>query len=205
MYRGERFNGFSHLAGVIAAVVGAVLLTLQVWPQGDPWVRFSVLVYGLSLMALYSFSTLYHSSRGPVKALFRQLDHLAIYLLIAGTYSPFLMKSLRHGDGPWMFVLIWALAAVGMVLEMVPKANRRLWAILIYLLMGWVSLLVIRPLAEALPPEGLHLLLGGGLAYTGGVVFYVFDKKVRHFHGIWHLFVLAGSVSHFLCIYLYVF
>lgn len=205
MYPGERFNSFSHFFGVVAAVVGAVLLFQLAWQQGGPWVRFSVLVYGLSLIALYLFSTLYHSSRGPVKALFRQLDHLSIYLLIAGTYSPFLMVSLRGNDGPWMFALIWTLAAVGMALEMVPKANRRLWAVLIYLLMGWVSLLVIRPLAQALPAEGLALLVAGGVAYTGGVVFYIFDKKVRHFHGIWHLFVLAGSVCHFLCIYYYVF
>lgn len=204
MYKGERFNGFSHLSGVIAAVVAAALLLLPAIPQGDSGKTVSFAVYALSLFALYLFSTLYHSSRGPWKARFRQLDHLAIYLLIAGTYTPFLLVTLRDNGGLWMAAVIWSLAAFGMLLEMLPKDRRRLWSIIVYLLMGWLSLLVIRPLAEALPTAAIGLLVAGGIAYSAGIVFYVFDKKVSYFHGIWHLFVLCGSVCHFLSIYLYV-
>ena len=204
MYEGERFNGFSHLAGVLAAVLGMVLLLWPAVQQGAGFKVLSFSVYGVSLFALYLFSTLYHSSRGPWKARFRQLDHLAIYLLIAGTYTPFLLVTLRDGDGLWMSGLIWGLAAFGMILELVPKGRRRLWSILVYLSMGWLSLLVIRPLSAALPDAAIGLLLAGGIAYSAGIIFYVFDKKVTHFHGIWHLFVLAGSVCHFLSIYLYV-
>ena len=204
MYHGERFNGFSHLAGVVAALLGTGLLLWSAIPQGANLKLLSFAVYGFSLFALYLFSTLYHSSRGPWKARFRHLDHLAIYLLIAGTYTPFLLVTLRDGDGLWMSALIWGLAVFGMVLEVIPKGRRRLWSIVVYLLMGWLSLLVIRPLSAALPTPAISLLVAGGVAYSAGIVFYVFDKKVTHFHGIWHLFVLAGSVCHFLSIYLYV-
>lgn len=204
VYQGERFNSYTHLAGVVAALVGSVLL---VWPAiaaGAGWKVLAFVIYSVSLLALYSFSSLYHSCRGPRKALFRQLDHLAIYLLIAGTYTPFLLVSLRESGGWWMFALIWSLAALGMILESVPKESRRFWSIAVYLLMGWLAMFLIKPLGAVLAPAGFNLLLAGGLAYTGGIVFYVLDKKVAHFHGIWHLFVLAGSVCHFCSIYYYV-
>ena len=204
MYKGERFNSFSHLAGVLAAVVGSVALVWPVLQSGEGWKLLGFSVYCVSLLALYVFSTLYHSTKGPHKALYRQLDHLAIYLLIAGTYTPFLVVTLRENGGWWMFVTIWSLAAIGMVLEMVPKAGRRAWAIAVYLLMGWLAIFLIKPLSAALPEGGFSLLLAGGLAYTAGIIFYVFDKKIPHFHGIWHLFVLAGSVCHFFTIYYYV-
>ena len=204
MYPGERFNAYSHFSGAWAAVVGAALL---LWPTVlifDAWKVLSFSIYAASLVTLYTFSTLYHSSRSVWKQRFRRLDHLAIYLLIAGTYSPFLLVTLREGDGMWMFALIWGLALAGMVLELLPKERRRLWSIAVYLLMGWLSLLVLRPLSEALPGAAVGLLLAGGLAYSVGIVFYVFDKRVRHFHGVWHLFVLAGSICHYFSIYLYI-
>ncbi|MGJ8686130.1 MAG: PAQR family membrane homeostasis protein TrhA [Spongiibacteraceae bacterium] len=204
MYHGERLNSYTHLIGAVAAAVGAIAL---VWPaamKGLVWETVAYTTYGLSLIALYSFSTLYHSTNGPKKALFRQLDHLAIYMLIAGSYTPFLLITLRDGNGWTMFAVIWSLAVVGMVLECLPIANRRLWSIPIYLLMGWLSMAVVKPLMAALPEGGFSLLLAGGLAYTLGIVFYVFDKKIQHFHGVWHLFVLAGSVCHFFSIYLFV-
>jgi hemolysin III len=190
--------------GVVAAVIGSGLL---VWPaiqQGDGWRVFGFSLYCASLIALYSFSTLYHSTRGPRKALYRQLDHFAIYLLIAGTYTPFLLVTLREAGGWWIFALIWSLAALGVILELVPKVSRRMWAIAVYLLMGWLAVFLVKPLNAALPEGGFELLLAGGVAYTAGIVFYVLDKKVSHFHGIWHLFVLTGSVCHFLTIYYYV-
>lgn len=204
MHKGERLNSTTHLLGAIAAIVGGAALVLPALAEGDAWKAVSFAVYSASLFLLYLFSTLYHSTRGPRKALFRQLDHLAIYLLIAGTYTPFLLVSLRGSLGWWMFGTIWSLAVVGMIVESFPKSRRRLWAIIIYLLMGWLSLVLIKPLIAALPEGGFTLLLSGGLAYTFGIVFYVLDKKVRHFHGIWHLMVLAGSVCHFFAMYLYV-
>lgn len=205
MHPGERFNSFTHLAGVVAAIVGAPLL---VWPAllaGHGWKIAGLSIYAFCLIALYLFSTLYHSTRGQHKALFRHLDHLAIYLLIAGTYTPFLLVTLRGGNGWWMFGVIWLLAVVGMVLESVSSSQRRrLWSIPIYLLMGWLSLLLIKPLFAALPAAGFNLLLLGGVAYTSGIIFYALDKKISYFHGIWHLFVLAGSVCHYLTIYYYV-
>jgi hemolysin III len=204
VYKGERFNGISHLVGVLAGVVGSVAL---IWPavqNHEGWKVLGFSVYSASLLALYVFSTLYHSTKGPNKALYRQLDHLAIYLLIAGTYTPFLVVTLRDAGGWWMFALIWSLAALGMILEMIPKAGRRAWSIAVYLLMGWLAIFLIKPLSAALPDGGFTLLLMGGIAYTSGIVFYVFDKKISHFHGIWHLFVLAGSACHFFSIYIYV-
>ena len=204
MYKGERFNSISHLLGALAALLGGLLLVIPAAQQGESWKVVSFSVYSLSLFTLYTTSTLYHSSRGEHKALFRQLDHLAIYLLIAGTYTPFLLVTLRGAQGWWMFGTIWSLALIGMVIECFPSRYRRLWAIAIYLLMGWLSMVLVKPLIAALPDGGFTLMLAGGIAYTLGIGFYVFDKKVRHFHGIWHLFVLAGSVLHFLSIFLYV-
>jgi len=204
VYKGERFNSYSHLLGSAAAIVGTLVLLWPAIQADERWKILAFSVYGVSLIALYGFSTLYHSTCGPRKALFRQLDHLAIYMLIAGTYTPFLIVTLRETGGWWMFALIWSLAAVGMILEGIPKASRRLWSIAVYLLMGWLALFLIKPLAAVLPAAGFNLLLAGGIAYTAGIVFYVFDKKVVHFHGIWHLFVLAGSVCHYGSIYYYV-
>lgn len=204
MYKGERLNSITHLLGALAALCGGLILVIPAILDGAVWKAVSFSIYSISLLMLYLLSTLYHSVRGPHKALFRQLDHLAIYLLIAGTYTPFLLVTLRGASAWWMFGVIWGLAALGMVVESFPKKKRRLWAIIIYLLMGWLSLALMKPLIAALPAGGFTLLLSGGIAYTLGIVFYVFDKKVLHFHGIWHLMVLAGSVCHFFAVYLYV-
>jgi hemolysin III len=204
VYKGERLNSITHLLGAVAALCGGLLLVVPAFQEGEIWKTVSFTVYSISLLMLYLFSTLYHATRGPHKALYRQLDHLAIYLLIAGTYTPFLLVTLRGESGWWMFGIIWGLAALGMVVESFPKEKRRLWAIIIYLLMGWLSLALMKPLIAALPEGGFTLLLSGGVAYTLGIIFYVFDKKVPHFHGIWHLMVLGGSVCHFFTVYLYV-
>ena len=204
MYHGERFNSISHFIGAIAALVGLIVVVVIAAQQGDLWKIISFSVYGTTLFLLYTISTLYHSLRGRAKQIFRKLDHLSIYLLIAGTYTPFTLVTLRGVWGWWLFGVIWGLAVVGMALEALPQKGNRILSIVVYVLMGWLVLVALKPLLAALPLAGFIGLLLGGIFYTGGIVFYLFDEKVRHFHGIWHLFVLAGSVSHYLTILLYV-
>lgn len=204
MYRGERFNGITHLVGAALALAGLALLVTVAARQGDPWKIVSFSLYGATLFMLYGFSTLYHSLRGRAKAIFRRFDHLAIYLLIAGTYTPFALVTLRGGWGWSLFGVIWGLAVVGMGLEYLPRKGPRILPVVIYLGMGWLALVALRPLWQALPLMGFVWLVAGGLCYTVGVVFYSLDEKLRHAHGIWHLFVLAGSISHYFAIYFYV-
>ncbi|MCP4129078.1 MAG: hemolysin III family protein [Gammaproteobacteria bacterium] len=204
MYEGERFNGISHLVGAMAAAVGLVALVMVAVQQGDPWKIVSFSIYGTTLLLLYTFSTLYHSLRGRAKKIFRMLDHHSIYLLIAGTYTPFTLVTIRGDWGWWLFGVIWALAAVGIVLDSLPKNGSRILPIVIYLVMGWLCVVALKPLLQVLPMNGFYWLLAGGIFYTVGVVFYALDSKVRHFHGVWHLFVLAGSISHYITIYFYV-
>ncbi len=203
MYHGERFNSVTHLFGLIAAFAGGVVLIVLAARQGDPWKIVSFSVYGATLFLLYLFSVLYHSFRGRAKEIFRRLDHLAIYLLIAGTYTPFTLVTLSGVWGWSLFVAVWGLAAAGMLVEFVPQ-KRRVIPVIIYLVMGWLCMVAIEPLLDALPIEGFWWLLAGGLFYTTGIVFYAFDKKVRHFHGIWHIFVLAGSICHYIIVMWYV-
>jgi hemolysin III len=204
MYPGERFNSISHLIGAVAALAGLVVVVVIAAQQGDPWKIVSFSVYGTTLFLLYTISTLYHSLRGRAKQIFRKLDHLSIYLLIAGTYTPFTLVTLRGFWGWTLFGVIWGLAIVGMALEALPQKGNRILSVVVYVLMGWLVVVALKPLLAALPFAGFIWLLLGGIFYTGGLVFYLFDEKVRHFHGIWHLFVLAGSVSHYLTILLYV-
>ena len=204
MYRGEWFNSISHLVGAVAALAGLVIVVVVAAQQGDPWKIVSFSVYGATLFFLYTVSTLYHSLRGRAKLFFRKLDHYSIYFLIAGTYTPFTLVTLRGAWGWSIFGVIWGLVVVGIVVEALPQSRNRILSLVVYILMGWLVLLALKPLLEALPWAGFVWLLVGGLFYTGGVVFYLFDEKIRHFHGIWHLFVLAGSVSHYVTILFYV-
>ncbi|HOB62019.1 MAG TPA: hemolysin III family protein [Candidatus Competibacteraceae bacterium] len=204
MYKGERFNSISHLIGAVAALVGLVVVVVIAARQGDPWKIVSFSVYGATLFSLYTISTLYHSLRGRAKRIFRKLDHLSIYFLIAGTYTPFTLVTLRGAWGWSIFGVIWGLTLIGLVLETLPQQGNRILSVAVYVLMGWLVLVALKPLLAALPLTGFLWLLLGGLCYTGGLVFYLFDEKVRHFHGIWHLFVLAGSTSHYLTILFYV-
>jgi hemolysin III len=204
VYRGERLNGISHLVGTALALAGAVVLIVLAAQRGDAWRIVSFSVYGATLFLLYLMSTLYHSLRGRAKAVFRKLDHLAIYLLIAGTYTPFTLVTL-NGVWRWsLFGAIWGLAALGMVIDVLPRRGLRILPVVIYLLMGWLALVALKPLIAALPVGGLVGLLSGGAFYTVGILFYAFDHKWRHAHGVWHLFVLAGSASHFFTILYYV-
>jgi hemolysin III len=205
MDHGERLNAYSHLAGTVAAMAGSVVLVVLAARQGDPWKIVSFSIYGASLLLLYLFSALYHSIGGRAKAVLQKLDHHAIYLLIAGTYTPFTLVTLR---GPWgwtLFGLVWGLAVLGIAVDALhSRQARRIVPIIIYLVMGWVVLIALGPLVRTLPFAGLLWLIAGGLFYTVGVVFYALGERIPHGHGIWHLFVLAGSASHYIAILVYV-
>ncbi len=204
MYHGERFNSISHLAGAALATVGAVALIILAARAGDPWKIVSFSVYGVMLIALYLASTLYHSLRGRAKRIWCKFDHCAIYLLIAGSYTPFALVSLRGAWGWSLFGSVWALAIFGIVQEVWLAKGQRILSLVIYVLMGWLAVVAAVPLVQALSWEGFLWLAAGGLVYTIGIIFYVFDKKWRHGHGVWHLFVLGGSVCHYFTVVSYV-
>jgi len=204
MYHGERFNAWTHLVGAVLASIGAVFLLVQALWEGEPLKIGSVAVYGGSLVLLYVVSTVYHSVRGRAKAVMRKLDHLSIYLLIAGSYTPFCVVTLQ---GPWgwsLLGLVWGMALVGMLQELKPRSEARVLSLVIYALMGWSAVLALGPLADALGESGLGWLVAGGIAYTVGIVFFVFDDRFRHWHGIWHLFVIGGSTLHYVTVLVYV-
>lgn len=204
MYYGERFNAWTHLVGAVLACIGAVWLIVVAGLQGDPWKIVSFSIYGFTLLLLYSISTLYHSTRGRAKRIMRKLDHLSIYLLIAGSYTPFCLVSLR---GPWgwsLFGVVWGLALVGMLQEIKPRSEARILSIIIYALMGWIVLVAVKPLLHSLGSAGFAWLAAGGVFYTVGIIFFAFDSRFRHWHGIWHLFVIAGSLMHFVAVFFYV-
>ena len=202
MYKGERFNSISHLVGASCALVGAIVLVRFATLDGDSARIVSYSVYGTTLFLLYLVSTLYHSLRGRAKQVFRVLDHQAIYLLIAGTYTPFILVALEGAQAWWMFAGIWGLALFGIVLDALQRGGSRILPLIIYLVMGWMCVFALDPIIEALPPAGFNWLVAGGVFYTTGVVFFVLDNWYPWCHGVWHLFVVAGSVSHYFSILL---
>jgi hemolysin III len=200
MYQGEKFNAVSHLVGTVMALAGAIVLVVLAAIGGDPWKVVSVAIYGVTLLAMYSSSTLYHSVRGRAKDFLRKMDHQSIYLLIAGSYTPFCLVTLR---GPWgwsLFGVVWGLAVIGSLQEFRQKNDARILSVVIYLLMGWVALVALVPLLQVLGVAGFAWLAAGGLFYTVGIVFYALDTRLAHAHGVWHLFVLAGSAAHYIAI-----
>ncbi|MCP4286656.1 MAG: hemolysin III family protein [Gammaproteobacteria bacterium] len=203
MYPGERFNAISHLLGAVLALAGLVVLVVLSALKGDPWKVVSFTIYGSTLFLLYTLSTLYHSLRGRAKTILQKLDHIAIYLLIAGTYTPFTLITLRGVWGWSLFAAVWGLATLGIVVDTRHRDGPRVLQMIIYLLMGWLVLIALYPLIENFPTDGLRWLVIGGLFYTSGIIFYALDEKLRHAHGIWHLFVLAGSICHYVSILLY--
>jgi hemolysin III len=204
MDKDERFNSVSHLIGASLSLAGLVVLVVHAARLGDPWKIVSFSIYGVTLVTLYLFSALYHGIRGKAKAVFQKLDHAAIYLLIAGTYTPFTLVTLRGAWGWSLFGVIWGLALGGIIQDSLITKGRRILSVAIYLLMGWLALLAIQPLARALPAPGLAGMIAGGIFYTIGVLFYALDAKLAHSHGIFHLCVLAGSACHYFTILLYV-
>jgi hemolysin III len=205
MYHGEKLNAWTHLVGALLAVAGTVMLVVRAALDGDPWKIVGVSIYGATLILLYSASTLYHSLRGRAKDVLRKLDHHGIYFLIAGSYTPFCLVSLRGVWGWSLFGVIWSLAILGVIQEMRADDNgsRRL-SMAIYILMGWAALAALVPLRAALGSDGFAWLAAGGLVYTLGIVFYKLDKRMRHAHGIWHVFVIGGSAIHYFTILFYV-
>ena len=207
MYYGEKFNSISHLVGAVLAVMGlGALLTVSI-QQNTAASIISFTIFGLTLVMLYTFSTLYHSFRSiQLKRIFQKLDHVAIYLLIAGTYTPYMMVSLGDGNGPLMLAIVWGLAVVGLLLDTLLPTRVETLQIIIYLLMGWVCVFEFSHLRAVIALPGIILLVIGGIAYTIGITFYVLGhlNKLSYAHGIWHLFVLLGSASHFISIIAYV-
>lgn len=199
----EIANSVTHGIGAVFGITATVLLIVFSAIDGDPWKIVSSSIYGATLILLYTMSTLYHSFTGPrVKAVFRIFDHCMIYLLIAGTYTPFTLVSLRGPLGWTLFGVVWGAAILGMVLSAISLTRFKVFSMICYIAMGWVVVFAAKPVAIALTGIGTALLIGGGIFYTGGVVFYGMRK--RWFHSVWHLFVLAGSVCHFICIFAYV-
>ena len=200
----EIANGLTHGLGAVLSITALFLLTVLAGRSGDPWRIASVAVYGSTLVILYTSSTLYHLFRKPeIKRVLRYLDHSAIYLLIAGTYTPFTLVTLRGGWGWTLFGLIWGFAACGLVMTASGFGRSRVLASLVYIGMGWLVVIAIKPLLASIPAGGIAWLVAGGLLYTGGVIFYVWKKLPFH-HAIWHLFVLGGSVCHFFAVLFYV-
>ena len=186
---------------MVLAVAALVVLTVYASALGSTRHLVGCTIYGVTLIFLYTASTLYHSIQRPrAKTVLRVFDHSAIFLLIAGTYTPFTLVNLR---GPWgwsLFGLVWGLALLGIVLQFSLLRRYSFLRVLLYVAMGWVAVIAIKPLTASVPPVGLVLLVAGGLAYTGGIVFYVWHRLPYH-HAIWHGFVLAGSVLHFFSVF----
>lgn len=197
----EWMNTLSHGLAALLSVVGLVVLVMQASALGDPWKIVSVSIYGASLLLLYVASTTYHAVRDPVlKWRLKTCDHCAIFLLIAGTYTPFLLVNLRGDAGWWMFGIIWGLTVFGITMKLVFGHRFKALQITTYLLMGWLVVFASSSLAENLSREAIELLVAGGVVYTTGVVFYLV-KSIPYNHAIWHLFVLGGSACHFFAVY----
>lgn len=204
MQHSEKFNAISHLVGAVFALVGAVALIILTSQSGDPWKLTSAIVYGSTLFLLYLFSTLYHSLHGRAKRIMREFDHHSIYLLIAGSYTPICLVTLRGTWGWSLLALMWGLAAIGCLQEFRAMNSSRKWSLVIYIVMGWVAVVPALPLLRALGVAGFTWLAVGGLFYTTGIIFYILGRRMPYAHGIWHLFVIAGSTTHYLAMLLYV-
>lgn len=200
----EIINSLTHGLGALLSVIGLIALLIVSAEAGDPWQIVSFSVYGVSMIALYLSSALYHGYRDEKKReLFKLYDHCAIYLLIAGSYTPFLLVSIRGPMGWLLFGLVWGLAAFGITLKIKYRNRFTVLRVATYVVMGWLALLAGNELTASMASGGFMLLLIGGLVYTVGVIFYVFHQ-IPYNHAIWHLFVLGGSACHYFAIYYYV-
>lgn len=200
----EIANSITHGIGTLLALAGLIVLVSTAAHHGNVWHIVGSSIFGATMILLYLASTLYHSIPAQgVKKVLRRLDHVAIYLLIAGTYTPFLLVNLR---GPWgwsLFALVWAVALTGIVLKVTPLGYKRGLSLTLYLVLGWIILIAVKPLLDHLEPGGIRLLVAGGLAYTSGVAFYTW-RRLPYNHAIWHLFVLTGTCLHFFAVLFYV-
>jgi hemolysin III len=200
----EIANSVTHGAGLVAAIAGLLALIVVSVERGNPWAIWASVVYGISLVLLYLASTLYHAlAKTRARGVMRRIDHSAIYLLIAGTYTPFALVSLRGKWGWWLFGLVWGLAVFGTTIKAVRGPRWPVLSTTVYLLMGWLVLPAIGPLMRHLSSGGVAWLFAGGLFSTGGVVFFAMER-LRFSHAVWHLFVLGGSVCHYVAVMGYV-
>ncbi|MCD2259386.1 hemolysin III family protein [Psychroserpens luteolus] len=199
----ERLNAWSHGIGAALGIAGLVLLI--VFLKGEtPYGLFSVIIYGISIIVLFLASTFYHAVKGDKrKHYFRIVDHISIYLLIAGTYTPVLLIMLSDSLGWVLFWVVWGIAAFGVILKLFFTGRFETFSTLLYLVMGWLIVFDFSTLADRLDTNGLYLLFAGGLLYTVGIVFYAIDK-IPYNHVIWHLFVLGGAICHFFMVYFFV-
>lgn len=206
----EIANSVTHGVGALLAIAGLGVLCAFATLNGDVWHIVSSSIYAATLILCFGASTLYHSITHPrAKEVLRTIDHSSIFLLIAGSYTPFTLVSLREASaglgswGWWLFGIIWGLALAGLVIQFTPLKKVRALSITLSALMGWVVVVAAKPLMDNLAPGGLWLLLLGGLCYTGGIIFYLW-RSLRFHHAIWHLFVLAGGILHFFAVLIYV-
>ncbi|HEX3071072.1 MAG TPA: hemolysin III family protein [Thermoanaerobaculia bacterium] len=205
MYAGERFNSITHIAGSVLAIIGTVVAIESAVTRGrDGETITAVAIYGAMMIVLYLSSTLYHSLRGRAKNVFHVFDHCAIYLLIAGTYTPITLITLRGRWGWWLFGIVWTLAIAGVLKDTLLRGRYRPLSVVLYVLMGWLVVIAIQPLRAAMPSRGIVWLAAGGLAYTLGIVFFALSKHVVHAHGVWHLCVIGGSACHYVAVTRYV-
>ncbi|MHB1313967.1 MAG: PAQR family membrane homeostasis protein TrhA [Christensenellales bacterium] len=201
----ELINAISHGIGALFGVTALVLCLQSSIQGGNIWAIFSSFVYGITLTVLYTISTIYHALKvNKAKRVFRVIDHCSIFLLIAGTYTPYALVALQ-GTGGWILLAaVWLAAITGVVCNAVDIKKFRVFSMISYLSMGWIAVFAFNPLAKAIGPGGFWFLVSGGIIYTAGTIFYGFGRSVKYMHAVFHFFVLAGSILHFLSIYLYV-
>lgn len=200
----ERINILSHVLGFVLSIVALVLLVRHASINGDVWHVVSFSVFGVSLMILYAVSTVYHSARNiQFRRKMRIVDHASIYILIAGTYTPFTLVTLNGFSGWMIFGITWGMAVVGIVLKLFYTGKYDAVSTLMYVFMGWIIVFAIEPLIDNLSSDGLFWLVAGGMAYTTGAILYSI-KKIKFNHAIFHVFVLAGSFCHFVSVYFYI-
>lgn len=200
----ERLNILSHAFGLLLSCIGLVLLLIRASSEGTIWHVISFTVFGVSLIILYAASTIYHTTQSTQRRIrWRVVDHAAIYILIAGTYTPFMLTTLRGSLGWTLFGVTWGIALVGIILKLFFTGRFTVVSTLMYVFMGWLIMFAIKPLAAALPEAGIYWLIAGGISYTVGALLYAI-KAIPYNHAIFHFFVLFGSFSHFMAVYGYV-
>lgn len=201
----EIMSAIIHGIGAILAIVALILCTVISAHHGNTTAVISSLIYGTTLIILYTMSTLYHSlAVNNAKRVFRIIDHCSIFLLIAGTYTPFTLVSLEKPLGYYIFAIVWGIAILGIVLNSIDLKKYKKISLISYVALGWVIIFAYNPLVEAVEWSGVLLLIAGGVVYTIGAIIYALGKKIKYFHSIFHIFVLAASILHFLAIVLYV-
>lgn len=201
----ELISSISHGVGAGLGIAALSLCVSLSYRHGDRWGVISSWIFGLSIIILYSMSCIYHALKpNNAKRVMRIFDHCTIFLLIAGTYTPFTLISLRGSVGWRLFSIIWTAAVIGIILNAVDMEKFKVISMICYLAMGWAIVFAFGDLVKAVPKRGIELLIAGGISYTVGAVIYGIGSKVKYMHSIWHFFVLGGTILHFLCIYMYV-